>query len=63
MGVEVGMVAATAGEAEACLVEVAGWTDGGTREGAAEMSDILLPLPRAAAYAPATNCPASLDLP
>ena len=56
-------VAATAGEAEACLVEVAGWADGGTREGAAEMSDLLPSLPTAAAYAPATNCPASLDLP
>ena len=55
-------VAATAGEAEACLVEVAGWADGGTREGAVEMSDLLPSLPTAAACAPATNCPASLDL-
>ena len=52
-------VAATAGEAEACLVEVAGWADGGTQEGAAEMSDLLPSLPTAAACAPAI----SLDLP
>ena len=45
-------VAATAGEAEACLVEVAGWADGGTREGAAKMSDLLPSLPTAAACAP-----------
>ena len=34
-------VAATAGEVEACLVEVAGWADGGTWEGPTEMSNLV----------------------